>query len=131
MRSWRDRSCMRALAACLLFAACTASGPADDAGDDGGDDGGEDPCATSYLTYDNFGAPFVTSWCRSCHSSQLPPSERQTAPTEVNFDDLDDVRQWSPRIAFRAGTQKTMPPAGGPSDAERSLLVEWLACGAP
>ena len=88
-------------------------------------------CASSQLTYDNFGAPFVTNWCRSCHSASLIPSMRQDAPTDVNFDTLDEVRTWSRRISLTAGTTSDMPPAGGPTADERKLLVEWLRCGAP
>ena len=87
-------------------------------------------CTTSPLTYDNFGEPFVLDWCRGCHSSALPAGMRQLAPLDVNFDTRDDVRDWSPRILAVAGTSRIMPPAGGPSDHERELLVEWLACGA-
>jgi uncharacterized membrane protein len=90
-------------------------------------------CDTSYLRYDNFGEPFVTNWCRGCHSANLPLDMRQGSPPEANFDALDDVRTWSPRIALRAthGTPTFMPPAGGPSDEERASLAEWLECGAP
>ena len=123
MRSWRELG----VGWILALAAWTGTAPPGD--DTAGDDGGGDPCATSYLTYDNFGAPFVTNWCRSCHSSEVPHDMRQTAPDDVNFDDLDDVRTFADRISFRAGVQKTMPPAGGPSDEERALLVEWVSCG--
>ena len=88
-------------------------------------------CDTSYLDYDNFGAPFVINWCRGCHSSAVPVAMRQKAPADANFDNLDQVRMWSERIAVRAaGTVPNMPPAGGPSEEERLLLAEWLACGA-
>jgi uncharacterized membrane protein len=123
MRSWREL----VVAACVAAAgACTTS-----SGDPPGDDGGDDTsCDTSYLTYDNFGEPFMENWCRSCHSSEVPEDMRQTAPDDVNFDDLADVQAFADRIAYRAGEQKTMPPAGGPSDEERALLVEWISCGA-
>ncbi len=88
-------------------------------------------CASSQLTYDNFGGPFVVNWCRDCHSAQLPAGMRQDAPADVNFDTLDEIRTWSRRISLTAGTGTTMPPAGGPTDDERKLLVEWLRCGAP
>ena len=126
MRSWREWLAIAAIAGAA--AACSGTPPGDDMP---GDDGGGDPCATSYLTYESFGEPFVTNWCRSCHSSEVPLDMRQTAPEDVNFDDLDDVRGFADRINFRAGEQKTMPPAGGPSDEERALLVEWIGCGAP
>lgn len=90
-------------------------------------------CATSYLTYDNFGEPFVANWCRGCHSAKLPADMRQNSPPDVNFDSLDDVRQWAARMIVRAtqGVPTFMPPAGGPSTDERASLGEWLGCGAP
>lgn len=88
-------------------------------------------CAESYLDYDNFGEPFIINWCRGCHSGELVgEAARQKAPPDINFDAIEDVRQWSARIAIRgAGSPATMPPAGGPSDEERGLLAEWLGCG--
>ena len=89
-----------------------------------------DPCETSYLEYDNFGAPFVLDWCRGCHSSAVPEAMRQHAPIDVNFDTSDDFLRWQNRILVRAtGSKPTMPPAGGPSSQERALLAEWIACG--
>lgn len=124
MRSWRELVVVAAIAAA---GACTTSST-EPPGDDGGDDATS--CDNSYLSYDNFGEPFVANWCRSCHSSEVPHDMRQTAPDDVNFDDLDDVKAYAGRIEFRVGEQKTMPPAGGPSDDERALLVEWIGCGA-
>lgn len=89
-----------------------------------------DTCDQSYLDYGNFGEPFVLNWCRGCHSSTIPMAQRQKAPMTVNFDTLDDVQNWSERIEALATTDTpTMPPAGGPSAAERALLKEWIECG--
>ena len=88
-------------------------------------------CSQSFLRYDNFGSPFIVNWCRSCHSVDLPPDMRQEAPDDINFDTLDDVRNWSAEILRTTAEVDTMPPAGGPSAAERAMLVEWLRCGAP
>lgn len=88
-------------------------------------------CETSILTYDNFGALFMLDWCRGCHSAAIPEDMRQGAPLEFNFEDLDTIRELAPRIALKAtGAMPVMPPAAGPSDEERALLAEWLACGA-
>src|SRR5256885_11151834 len=77
-----------------------------------------DKCDQSYLDYGNFGAPSVLNWCRGCHSSTIPQTQRQKAPMTVNFDTLDDVQNWSERIEALAATDTpTMPPAGGPSQA--------------
>ena len=122
MRSW--------LSALLLVAACGTDVRAPD------ETATETPvvpdvCDKSYLDYDNFGAPFTLNWCRGCHSSTIPQGQRQKAPMTVNFDTRDDVQTWSERIEALATTDTpTMPPAGGPSAAERALLREWIECGA-
>ena len=131
MRSWPR---LMELGLAVLLAACgTDSAPAEHAPPDDNMPTPVDPsaCETSYLTYDNFGAPFVINWCRGCHSDAVPPAMRQKAPTDANFDTLAEVQMWSDRIASKVtGMAPTMPPAGGPSDEERALLAEWLACGA-
>lgn len=133
MRSLREH----VLAAVVLAAALAGCGVDPVAGDGHRSDSDvivpidSDTCATSYLTYENFGDPFVTSWCRGCHSSEVPVGMRQKAPDDVNFDDVGDVRTWGARIATKvAGPEPSMPPAGGPSTDERALLAEWIACGA-
>jgi uncharacterized membrane protein len=126
MRSSSDRLLVLALAA---LAACGTDRPTMDGDDPPPPD--PDACETSYLSYSNFGEPFALDWCRGCHSSSVPQGMRQKAPMGVNFDTQDDVVRWKERIAIRAaGPMPTMPPAGGPPDAERALLVEWLDCGA-
>lgn len=123
MRSW--------LSLLLVVAACGNDVRSDQVG---GDDDpmpvDPDACETSYLAYDNFGGPFVVSWCRGCHASTVPQGMRQKAPLDVNFDTEADVRAWATRIQIRAaGTKPTMPPAGGPTAEERQLLAEWITCG--
>src|ERR1044071_448409 len=76
-------------------------------------------CAHSFLRYDNFGAPFMANWCRSCHSAGLPADMRQQAPADVNFDTLGEIRRWSLAIERSTAERTTMPPAGGPALAER------------
>ncbi|MBA3392936.1 MAG: hypothetical protein H0T89_09845 [Deltaproteobacteria bacterium] len=124
MRSWHELIVIAA-----LVAAC-----GNDVGiPEGGDDAppiDPDACETSFLDYNNFGAPFVVNWCRGCHSSAVPAGMRQDAPADVNFDDAADLVEWRERIRTRAtGTKPTMPPAGGPTETERELLAEWLDCG--
>lgn len=93
----------------------------------------ERPCPDdSFLTYENFGGPFMLSYCTTCHSSRLLADMRQGSPIDVNFDGIDDIREWAPRIWIRAADQNmNMPPVGPPADEERERLGEWLACGAP
>jgi len=92
----------------------------------------ERPCPDdSFLTYENFGGPFMLSYCTTCHSSMLPADMRQGSPIEINFDDIEDIRMQADRIWIRAADQnQSMPPVGPPSDEDRALLGEWLACGA-
>lgn len=124
---------------CALFAvAVLALGAAACSADAG--EGGEPPppppdpnsklCQESTLTYQNFAAPFVITWCRGCHGEAQPVAMRQNAPVGVNFDTADQVRGSSVRILARAtGSEATMPPVGGPSEEEKALLAEWIACG--
>ena len=88
-------------------------------------------CEQSVLTYENFGELYMLDWCRGCHSSALVEGMRQGAPVEFNFEDVETIRELAPMIALKAtGPMPVMPPAAGPSDDERALLAEWLACGA-
>jgi uncharacterized membrane protein len=133
MRSWPSAARAVVVVLVLVLAACGTEVPADDGGGGSNEPEHVDPnvCDTSYLSYENFGEPFVINWCRGCHSSAVPVAMRQKAPADANFDTLDQVRMWSGRIAQHAtGTSPDMPPAGGPPHEERQLLAEWLACGA-
>ncbi len=122
MRSWRSAVLV------IGLAACGVNPPAQPLGEGSGS---AIDCTKSVLTYQNFGAPFLANWCRGCHSSGLPSDMRQDAPVEANFDTLVEVHAWGDGIVSRAGADPaTMPPAGGPSDDERTLLVEWMGCGA-
>jgi uncharacterized membrane protein len=89
------------------------------------------PSGGTELSYENFGQDFLGRYCQRCHASTASP--RNGAPEAYVFDTLDDVRGLADRIFLRAAGQNTsMPP--GPDDpplAERQLLAEWLACGAP
>jgi len=125
-------------AAVALVLAAAAAGCAGDATPPETNEGpwtalSDRPCPTdSFLTYESFGSPFFSNYCRGCHSSALAADARQLAPLEVNFDTVDDIRALSERVWLRAADgNATMPPAGGPVVAERDLLGEWLACGAP
>lgn len=93
----------------------------------------ERPCPDdSFLTYENFGGPFMLTFCTTCHASRLPADMRQGSPLEVDFDGIDDIRAQADRIWIRAADQNlSMPPVGPPSEQERTRLGEWLACGAP
>lgn len=94
------------------------------------------PCPDgNILTYENFGSGFLSTWCTSCHSSDLAEGERADAPVGVDFNTYDKMREWGIRIYYRAADEQTeptwMPPAGGPTVDERYDLGDWLACNAP
>lgn len=89
------------------------------------------PPGGTKLTYADFGAPFMATWCQSCHGSQS--LDRRGAPGEFIFDTQAQVQHHRERIFVRsAAGNDSMPP--GPDDpgaAERGRLGEWLSCGAP
>lgn len=81
------------------------------------------------LSYENFGKPFVTRYCTSCHSGALSGADRSDAPVDINLDTYDAVAAQAGRIqAAVLGDQPTMPPGGGPTATEMALLGEWLTC---
>ena len=86
----------------------------------------------SFVTYENFGEPFMLTWCTPCHSSHLvTEEERQGAPSGVNLDSYDDVLDESAHIQLFVLDTDVMPPAGGPEEDDLDLLAEWIACGMP
>lgn len=92
---------------------------------------------TSTLTYATFGKPYMESYCTRCHSSTLTGEARMGATAFHDFDTQLGVRQVADHVDQAAGsgpnaTNDQMPPDGAmPSLAEREMLAEWIACGAP
>lgn len=115
---------MRVLPAlCLLFAGCDLL-PFGGGGEDTGACSREPP-----LTWGNFGEGLITKHCLGCHSSLMPAEMREGAPVGVDFDTYEAVIQWRDRIDVRSVPDDGgMPPGGGPSEEERAMLGEWLAC---
>jgi len=91
----------------------------------------------STLTWASFGEGFMADYCTSCHASTLSGAARRGAPSDHNFDTVDLVREQLDHIDEHAAAGpdaiNTAMPIGSPvpSEAERRLLGEWLACGAP
>ena len=83
------------------------------------------------LTYGNFGARFMDTYCQRCHGSQS--SARDGTPGEFIFDSLEQVQRHRARIFVRSAAENDSMPPGpdDPSETERNQLAEWLACGAP
>ena len=139
--AWRAEAALAIALAGAAACGVVGGGDGDPAGGGGGDGMPSEPgglladraCPDdSFLTYENFGAPFFSEYCTGCHSSQLPAAMRQDAPPGVDFETLDDIRARADAIYQRAAdAYSIMPPVGGPSDETRVLLGEWLACGAP
>jgi hypothetical protein len=108
-----------------------------------GSEGGGDPTgstcpeAGTAHTWDNFGNQFFAFYCRDCHSSTKTGDDRGGAPSDVNFDSVEEVRLHAAHIDSWAAAGTTvvntsMPPEDPrPSEAERRQLGEWLACDAP
>jgi len=116
-------------------ASAGTSGSGEESGTTGAS--GADACADSVLTWENFGEPFMLSWCTGCHHSALPSAERACAPCYVNFDNHAGVHPLAGYIELRVldwveqEGVKPMPPAAIIADDERALLREYLECGAP
>ena len=93
----------------------------------------EYPCPPegTTLTYENFGASFMTGYCQSCHGSLS--EDRAGAPGESIFDTVGQIQRQRDRIFARsaAGNDSMPPGPEDPSPEDREKLAEWLACGAP
>jgi predicted CxxxxCH...CXXCH cytochrome family protein len=87
-------------------------------------------------TYASFGQQFFATYCTSCHSASS--TNRHGAPGGQNYDTEADVIRHADDIdeaAARGPDAKNtfMPELGGtvthkPSDAEREMLGQYLAC---
>lgn len=91
----------------------------------------------STLTWDSFGEKFMTDYCTRCHTSTLTGAARQGAPSDHNLESVVLVRAEIEHIDWEAAAGpdavNTGMPIGAPTptEAERRMLGEWLACGAP
>lgn len=86
----------------------------------------------TFLTYENFGAAFLSNHCLTCHSRNIPTAQRSGAPDSVNFDSALDAALYRTLIfAKTQGTNPTMPPGGTLTSNQKLALAEWLNCGAP
>ncbi|HWO20491.1 MAG TPA: c-type cytochrome [Kofleriaceae bacterium] len=87
-------------------------------------------------TYASFGQQFFTTYCTSCHSATT--ANRHDAPGSQNYDTEADVIRHAAEIDAAAAkgpdaTNTFMPELGGtvtrkPTDAEREMLGQYLAC---
>ena len=75
----------------------------------------------STLTYENFGSTFISDNCLSCHATKDSPRLMTKAQIQAN----------KSRILQEAVYTDAMPENANMDVAEREMLGEWLACGAP
>jgi hypothetical protein len=90
----------------------------------------------STLSYESFGRPFFDRYCQSCHATTVTGPDRRGAPATRFYDTVDRIRNDAdidPQAAAGPDAfNEVMPPSRPrPTDEERFLLGEWLACGAP
>jgi hypothetical protein len=93
-------------------------------------------CPTgSTVKYDPDVRTFMSKYCTQCHSSQLSGEARRCAPAFHDFDSEKGILDVAAHVSEYAaagpkGANTRMPPQGypQPSDAERKMLGEWLAC---
>ncbi len=82
------------------------------------------------VTWNSFGAGFILESCQGCHATTAP--ERYGAPEGVVFDTVEHCWDQADRILARAaGVSPTMPPQGGTTEDDRTLLTWWLTCATP
>ena len=74
----------------------------------------------STLSYDNFGQSMIQTECMACHDRRSPVLGTQA-----------QIQARAAQILDAAVYTDAMPQDGSMSLAERELLGEWLACGAP
>jgi uncharacterized membrane protein len=91
----------------------------------------ECPPEGTALTFDNWAVGFFAGYCNSCHS--VNADDRKGAPVAYVFDTYDQVDALRERIFLRSAADNVSMPPGpdDPSEEERWMLAEWIACGAP
>lgn len=87
-----------------------------------------DSCSNgTALTYENFAKDFMETHCISCH--QAGSSFKGASAIPLNTQ--DHLQVYRVRIMDAAVDAGTMPPGYKVSEGEKTLLQEWLSCGAP
>ena len=77
--------------------------------------------SSSDLTYANYGKAFIADTCLSCHAGRDNPNLSTQSSVQLHLGEILD----------RAVYTDAMPQNGALTTDERTLLGEWLACGAP
>jgi uncharacterized membrane protein len=95
------------------------------------------PPGGTTLRYENFAKPFMETYCNRCHHSELTGLARMGAPTFHDFDTYFGIRGVASHVdettaAGPAVINRGMPPDNPkPTDEERFMLGEWIACDLP
>jgi hypothetical protein len=112
-----------------------SNGSADDSStpdDSGPDDTGTPNCDKAF-TWSTGAEKFFSTYCTSCHSSELTGAARHNAPPDANFDTYQGV--YDDRfyiLDLATGFNPSMPRSGPePTDAEREAIALWIACDLP
>ncbi len=86
-------------------------------------------CATP-ATWENTGEPYALTYCSGCHAAAVAEEYRYGAPPDLILDTSAHLRSHAERVRARI-EDGTMPPTGGPAEAETTCFLAWLADGAP
>jgi len=100
-------------------------------GDSGTSSGGIDCSAVTPKGYSELSGAF--SKCTTCHDSSLTsPTDRQSAPDDVNFDNYDDAKA-SAEDSIGQINEGLMPPSDQTqlTATEKTDLLNWATCGTP
>ncbi len=88
-------------------------------------------CADPALTWEGFAQPFLTTWCASCHGTDLVGDARHGAPDDLNFGTLAETVPFASLIRSVAVDGLSMPPTNAVPPEDRVRLGDWIACGLP
>lgn len=121
------------IAALLLFAACDSDASNEEGVGEGSPTWAVCPTGRE-LSYTTFGRDFMAKYSTRCHDASKTDAAGTGAPPNHNFNTLDGVLAMAEHIDITGAagpdaSNTVMPPDGDrPSEAERRLLGEWLAC---
>ena len=86
-------------------------------------DTAESECAS--LTYNNFGAAFISQYCLGCHASAS--NNREGAPVHITLETIENIEEHQ-SVILRELEEEAMPPQGGIDEDIRQTAIEWLNC---
>ena len=111
---------LQAVGRAVLLVACVACGSESEPQAECGDE-------VPLVSWETFGEGFLTTYCQGCHAADS--LDRQKAPETIVFDTEEDaLANKAGILAAAASDAPTMPPNGGPGDADRDKLDIWLTC---